>query len=79
MNAHGEVQPTPHDGATGQATPPYLDQIRRAAQLMRERAQAATPGPWSVGNDTVVGSEIEQTGPHFASCSKASEYRRRRS
>ncbi len=26
------------------------DTIRRAATLMRQRAQAATPGPWHIGN-----------------------------
>lgn len=26
------------------------DTIRRAAQLMRERATAASPGPWHIGN-----------------------------
>jgi hypothetical protein len=32
-----------------------VEEIRRAAALMRERAQAATPGPWDVMQDAVLG------------------------
>lgn len=30
--------------------PTVADTVRRAAKLLRERAQKATPGPWHIGN-----------------------------
>ncbi|GII84562.1 hypothetical protein Ssi03_25520 [Sphaerisporangium siamense] len=38
------------------------EELRAAAARLRERAEQATPGPWSVGNDDVIGLGIEQTG-----------------
>jgi hypothetical protein len=35
-----------------------VEEIRRAAALMRERAQAATPGPWRVGPEGSEGSYL---------------------
>lgn len=32
--------------------------LRRAAALMRERAEAATPGPWRVGSEGSEGSRV---------------------
>ena len=45
-----------------------VELLRRAAALMRERAQAATPGPWGVGNDTNVVRGVEVTGPGSYTC-----------
>jgi hypothetical protein len=43
------------DDKTTTASP--ADQLRQAAALMRERAQAATPGPWSAAADGLVWPE----------------------
>lgn len=37
------------------------DLIRRAAEVLREAAESATPGPWGVGNGTHLATEVEQT------------------
>lgn len=48
--------------AEGEAKGPVTahESLRRAAALMRARAIAATPGPWGVGNDTLIATEVEQ-------------------
>ncbi|MEV7008251.1 hypothetical protein [Streptosporangium sp. NPDC051022] len=38
-----------------------VEEIRAAATRLREVAADATPGPWQVGNGTVIGLGIEQT------------------
>lgn len=35
--------------------------LHAAARVLRHHATAATPGPWGVGNDTIVGSDMKQT------------------
>jgi hypothetical protein len=36
------------------------ERLREAAKVLRERAEAATPGRWGVGNGDTVATEVEQ-------------------
>lgn len=39
------------------------NRLRTAARVLRHHANAATPGPWGVGNDTTVAQNMEQVAP----------------
>lgn len=39
-----------------------VEQLRRAAEQIRELANECTPAPWGVGNRIHIGSGVEQTG-----------------
>ncbi|MFD0902378.1 hypothetical protein [Actinomadura sediminis] len=39
------------------------DELRAAAQKIRDTAKGATPGPWQVGNGVEIGIGIEQHSP----------------
>lgn len=39
------------------------NRLRAAARVLRHHANAATPGPWGVGNDTIVAQNMEQVAP----------------
>lgn len=48
---------------------PHVDLITRAAKLMRERALAASPGPW-VARDDKRGGSIRHSGPSASATDK---------
>jgi hypothetical protein len=48
-----------------------VELLREAAKTMRERAEAATPGPWGVGNGNNVVRGVEQTGVGSYTCIQA--------
>lgn len=47
------------------------EELREAAKRIRKVAQAATPGPWGVGNGTNVCRDVEQLSVGSYTCTQA--------